>query len=346
MKVSLFLGAGASVIFGKPTTKQFLEVLHKELGPDITKFHNYLNTSLKFNDVEDVLQALKDVRLFATKDIGGLVFTLLSPPKEFDNGDFLQLCEELERRIKSSIKSHYRWNYNDDTILQQVYDHIFSALRSNTDSVDVFTTNYDTAVETYCRDRDCTCIDGFVTNLDHREWTGNFDAKGADKPVRLYKLHGSLDWKRHREYGIIQALELGNTINTEEDIMIMPTHSPKDEEHKTPFADILGLMKQEFKKQDACIVIGYSFRDESINKVFRKFVQDKKTLIVISPTVRNDMKNLFTRCECRVEGNRLYFFTGGEGHVLGFEAKFDRSSAMSLISDSFSALRYHSGDDP
>ena len=346
VKVSLFLGAGASVIFGKPTTKQFLEVLNKELGPDMTKFHNYLNTSLKFNDVEDVLQALTDVRLFATKGMGSLVFTLLSMPKELDNGDFLQLCKDLEQRIKSSIKSNYRWNYDHNNMLRQVYDHIFSDLRSNTDPVTVFTTNYDTAIETYCREGDCTCIDGFVPNLDHRKWTGNFDTKGVDKPVRLYKLHGSLDWKRHREYGIIQGLELGNTVNTEEDIMIMPTHSPKDEERETPFADIFSFMKQEFKKQDACIVIGYSFRDESINDVFRKFVQDKKTLIAISPTVRDDLKNLFPRCNYKVEGNKLHVFTGGGGPVLGFAAAFDRSNGLSLISDSFYALRYHSGDDP
>lgn len=345
MKVSLFLGAGASVIFGKPTTEQFLKVLNKELGPDITKFHDYLNTSLKFNDVEDVLQALKDVRLFAKKDIGGLVFTLLSMPKELDNSSFLQLCQELERRIESSIKSHYRWNHDHDHMLRQVCDSLFSALRSHAGPVTVFTTNYDTAIETYCRGGDCTCIDGFVPNLDHRKWTGNFDTKGVDKPVRLYKLHGSLDWKRHREYGIIQGLELGNTANTEEDIMIMPTRSPKDEERKTPFADIFGFMKQEFKKQDACIVIGYSFRDENINDVFRKFVQGEKTLIVISPTVRDDMKNLFPRCEYSAEGNRLRVITGGGGPVLAFEAAFDRNSAPSLISDSFSALRYHSGDD-
>lgn len=330
-------------MFGKPTTKKFLQVLHKELGPDIMKFHDYLNASLKFNDVEDALQALKDARLFATKEIGSLVFTLLSMPKELDDGGFLPLCEELEQGIKSRIKSHYRWDHANDHKLRHVYDGVFPALRSYTDSVTVFTTNYDSAIETYCRGGDCTCIDGFAQNLDHRKWTGNFDTRGVDKPVRLYKLHGSLDWKKHREYGIIQGLELGNTANTEEDIMIMPTHSPKDEERETPFADIFGLMRQEFKKQDACIVVGYSFRDEKINEVFRKFVQDKKTLIVISPTVRDDMKdNLFTRrCECRVEGNRLSFFTGG-GTVLGFETEFDPGNAANLISDSLSAIGYRS----
>lgn len=345
VKVSLFLGAGASVMFGKPTTKEFLEVLQTKLDSDKMEFYRSLNVNIKFNDVEDVLQTLKDVRLFAMKEIGKLVFRTLPAPKPPNNGDFLSLCTELELQIKSSIKSHYGWNHDHDQRLQDVYDDVFSAL-SQTGSITVFTTNYDTVIETYCRAGNYACVDGFVQNFDHREWTGKFDTEGVDKPVRLYKLHGSLDWKRHREYGIIQGLELGNTANTEEDIMIMPTHSPKDEESKTPFGDIFDLMKQEFKEQDACIVIGYSFRDENINEVFREFVQDKKTLIVVSPTLRDDMKNLFVRgCKYEVRDDRVHVFTRSEGFVLGFESTFDYNSTSTLISNSLSAIRYRVGDD-
>ena len=346
VKISLFLGAGASVMFGKPTTKGFLEVLQTKLDSDKMEFYKFLNANIKFNDVEDVLQALKDVRLFAMKEIGKLVFRTLPAPKPPNNINFLSLCTELELQIKSSIKSYYMWNHDHDQKLQDVYDDVFSAL-SQTGSITVFTTNYDTVIETYCRVRNYACVDGFVQSFDHREWTGKFDTKGVDKSVRLYKLHGSLDWKRHREYGIIQGLELGNTANTEEDIMIMPTHSPKDEENKTPFGDIFDLMKQEFKEQDACIVIGYSFRDENINDVFRKFVQDKKTLIVVSPTLRDDMKNLFVQgCRYNVKDDQVHIFTRGEGFVLGFESTFDHNSTSTLLFKSLSVIRYRVGDDP
>ena len=52
MKVSLFLGAGASAMFGKPTTAEFLKVLPQHLTDDMRPFHDYLVNSLEFRDIE------------------------------------------------------------------------------------------------------------------------------------------------------------------------------------------------------------------------------------------------------------------------------------------------------
>lgn len=344
MKVSLFLGAGASAMFGKPTTAEFLKVLPQHLTDDMRPFHDYLVNSLEFRDIEYVLQATKDMGSFAQTEIGEWVLPQMPLPNQSHrSGEFLQLSSRLEHQIESIIKSYYTWNHAHNPTLLDVYNQIFSNLRSQTDSVTVFTTNYDTAIEMYCIKSGRTCVDGFVDERGYRTWTGNFDAQNADNPIRLYKLHGSLDWKLHREFGIIQSLEVGNNPNIVKDIMIMPTRSPKEEEKATPFSEIFGLMKTEFQNQDACIVVGYSFRDEGVNAVFEEFIRDKKAMIVISPTVIKDLSNNLFKQECESVsgglGNLYISPKEGDVAVIGFEAKFESGNAADLISKSLSVLK-------
>ena len=348
MKVSLFLGAGASAMFGKPTTAEFLELLPERLNATTGAFYSHLADKLQFGDIEDVLQALKEVRLFGKTGVGKLVFACTyMPDVQYVNGGFRPSCDVLKNKIESTIKSHYEWDHAHDQKLVGTYDQIFDCLRSQTDSVTVFTTNYDTAIETYCRRRNCTCVDGFVGTSDLRRWAGNFDTKHADNPVRLYKLHGSLEWKLHKEYGIIMGPELGNSSNIEKDVMIMPTRSPKDEEKETPFSEIFRLMKEELWGQDACIVIGCSFRDESINDVFRAFIRDEKTMIVISPTVAKDVPDNLLQQECESASGplgELYISPKiGLGRVIGFATKFEPGNAAEVIPKSLSIIKEKSG---
>ena len=351
MKVSLFLGAGASTMFGKPTTAEFLQLLPERLNSKTIQFYNHLADKLRFEDIEDALQALKEVRLFCKNDVGKLVLACTSMPGiQHEDNSFWLTCNALKNQIESTIKSQYGWDHEHDQKLIDIYDQIFNYIRSQTGTATVFTTNYDTAIETYCRRRNYTCVDGFVGTSDLRRWAGDFDTKNANSPVRLYKLHGSLEWKLHKEYGIIMGPELGNSSNIEKDIMIMPTRSPKDEEKETPFSEIYRLMKEEFWRQDACIVIGCSFRDESINDVFRAFIREEKTMVVVSPTVAKDVPDNLLQQECESASGplgELYISPKiGLGHVVGFADKFGPHNAAELISKSLSTIQERFGQWP
>ena len=318
------------------------KLLGAAIEGDLSPFYNYLQTELKFGDVEDALQALKDARLFAKTEMGKLVFAHL-PNTRGMSPDFLSLSVELERQIESVIKNNYGWNHDHDQRLTDAYDQIFQHLRSQTGSVTIFTTNYDTVIETYCRVNKHACVDGFVGESDLRRWVGDFDTQNANNSVRLYKLHGSLEWKLHKEYGIIMSPELSNSRNIEKDIMIMPTRSPKDEEKESPFSEIFGFMKKEFKDQDACIVIGYSFRDESVNDVFMEFLRDGKIMIVVSPTSVADLSNNLFKQECELDGGKLgeLYISPKQGSVraIGFDTKFEQDNAEELISESLAVIQ-------
>lgn len=351
MKVSLFLGAGASAMFGKPTTVEFLELLPKHLAGDLSGFYAYLKSELRFRDIEDVLQSLKDARLFAKTEMGKLIFTHL-PNIKGTSLDFLSLSAKLEHQIESIIKNTYVWNHDHghDQRLTDTYDKIFQHMRSQTGSIAVFTTNYDTVIETYCRLNKRVCVDGFAGTSDLRKWAGDFDARNADDSVRLYKLHGSLEWKLHKEYGIIMSPELRDGTNLEKDIMIMPTRSPKDEEKVTPFSTIFDLMKKEFGEQDACIVVGYSFRDKSINDILGELMWCGKTVIAVSPTVVKDLSDNLFKQECKsIRGSLGELCVSpkqGPWRVLGFATKFEPNNAAELISKALSVIRERADHNP
>lgn len=71
--------------------------------------------------------------------------------------------------------------------------------------LDVFTLNYDTVIETWCRKRRISWTDGC---LSVGEWTPSTLIDG-DFELRLWKLHGSVTWL-HQAESIRQAGPLGN----------------------------------------------------------------------------------------------------------------------------------------
>jgi hypothetical protein len=77
-------------------------------------------------------------------------------------------------------------------------------IKKHCNELNIFTTNYDLAIEEYCSNNSIYCIDGFkVDDFKHRFlWKAeNYDNitydKDSSQRIYLYKLHGSLNWKRH-----------------------------------------------------------------------------------------------------------------------------------------------------
>lgn len=307
MKIGLFLGAGASVPFGKPTTVQLKEKLinfttTNDLNEEILQSFLIVN---EYSDIEYVLQAIRDIKNF-TKSKGGNyffthgangIFTYKNGTLPFDT--FAKKVEETETKLENIIFDHYRWDLTSNKHLFAIYDELFKFLKIHGEEIRIFTTNYDRAVEQYCelRKDSFRCIDGFNRNpsdSEFAEWTGVFNTTQKDDRTNifLYKLHGSLNWKIHVNGMLVKTNEEGKPTdsNYTKNLVIYPTLSPKDEEESLPYREIINHFHNELDSIDVCIVIGYSFRD-SLNNSFKKFIQKGKTFIVISP---NAVKDFYT----------------------------------------------------
>ncbi|MGY5147458.1 MAG: SIR2 family protein [Candidatus Nitrosopumilus sp. bin_7KS] len=304
MKIALFLGAGASKIFGKPTTVEMRDKLRKygTLSLDEVIFQSFFSPH-EHKDIEYVLQSIRDIIKFS-KSLGGKYFSnhTKNTYLNFDSNNiqyskFFEHLENVEKELEREIYETYRWNHDFDNELLSVYDEIFNFLKIHSESITVFTTNYDRSVEEYCNLRSSfnQLIDGFSRDPPYSEfsvWDGNYDIKTPESitPIRLFKLHGSLNWKDHKTHGIIKTSETKiDDPNIIRHIAIMPTRTPKDEEETSPYADLLNIFSNRMEQHDACIVIGFSFRDYQINRVFQEFMSKRKPLICISPTAMEDM---------------------------------------------------------
>lgn len=323
MTVSIFLGAGASSAFGYPTTKDFKEILVTELqqkfkdNGNLSSEEKILLTTLMHQphmDIEYIfefwkrLKQLQDKpefsiipRFFNSYQWGGQIKGVPNPGYDqgaelknyFDYGDFLmQFLTDRLYKVYSSKEA------NIETA-RQIYTPLFEALK--TDPLHIFTTNYDTVIEQYAIEEHYDLIDGFQfdPNSGFMIWKPLlFQIKNSSsRSIVLYKLHGSLNWKKHKNYGIVKLPGVEKIMDDDwqytADLLIRPTLSPKEEEGDEPYKLLLSKFVEKIHDTEICLIIGYSFRDKRINEIFYEHLKSGKSLIVVSPTSRNDFDNAF-----------------------------------------------------
>lgn len=308
MKIALFLGAGASAPYGMPTTKELWDKI-KRGNLDFPR--RDLLDSDDFPDIEHVLSVLDQLITFADSRAGRLC-------AEFVAGVSCNECDspahQFAKRLKSHIDDsrsskeiieqliteHYKWDLSNNEYAEKILRPLFDLARSREGHVTVFTTNYDTAIEEYCRtsDRHIEQIDGFTFRATGRTlvWDGNFSPQdGFGTKVFLYKLHGSMSWFID---GSGPRASLSQKIHTDESkdqkrgMYIRPSLDTKNEAtQKEPYTTILHQFAQTLPSFDMCVVIGYSFRDHHISDEMFKFAKAGKVLAVLSPTAATDFVN-------------------------------------------------------
>ncbi|MEO9307460.1 MAG: SIR2 family protein [Nitrososphaera sp.] len=298
MKITLFLGAGASTPFGKPTTVQLKDKLSKEFPfslemPFLPRFFDHK----EYPDIEYILQSVKDIRNFLDS-YGGKFFSHAGFGLHFQTNhgqipfvNFVKDIKKIQDVLEEKIFENYSWRHTEDNNLSYIYDEIFSFIRKYSDQMIVITTNYDRAIEEYCenQNKQIRCIDGFQLSGSRFLWAkGDYGYAGNNNngnDLFLYKLHGSLNWKKHEKYDIERTTEewKPKDPNYEENMLVYPTLSPKDGYEKEPYKSIRDNFVKMMDISDLCIVIGFSFRDIHINDIFLKFLKNGKTIIVISP---------------------------------------------------------------
>lgn len=293
MRIALFLGAGASVPYGMPTTADLKEKMRLA---DIGLPLKGMQDPVEFPDVEHILSVVDRTidfaesragKLYASHDAGGIF------------NDSVAKSRSLKKSLEKIISAGYKWDPSNDLVAAKVLEPLFKLARSEADqSVTVFTTNFDTVIEEYCArsDRRIDRIDGFnnrpSSNL--HIWDGKFTPKdeSAHTWVFLYKLHGSMSWLRRDLDGRMSIVQKPDTRASEDpnhDMFIRPSLDVKDEATAVvPYAAIKRKFDELLPSFDACVVIGYSFRDKRISEKLVDFVRGGKMLVAISPTAAAD----------------------------------------------------------
>lgn len=153
----------------------------------------------------------------------------------------------------------------------------------------IFTTNYDLCFEQAARQQQFVLVDGFshstpqVYDRAHfsydivRRDTGTEAPDYVENVFHLYKLHGSLDWRRN-----------GTTIQRSRDaadgdpVLIYPRDTKFQEAFEAPYLDMMGALQMALRERDtALIVTGFGFNDDHISKPVMAAVEANMSLRVI-----------------------------------------------------------------
>ncbi len=317
-KVSYFLGAGASRAFDYPTTSEFVTELKKIVEPLELGILNSILSLPKVSDIEHVLKILDPI---VNPDSADYLKTLFRKNEavlnisglEMDWNSFLRYCNKLKQNIINELFSQYEFNDNILDKALKEYQRLFSFVEIwNQLDIHVFTTNYDSIIENFCMNSENSVFScGFRTDKRNNRqfWHPEEFKRKTSQPfarnIRLYKLHGSLDWRKTSQNRIervpIEERISQRTKRYTENLLIYPAE--KDYTKGEPFRILQKYFEQVLNSHKVCLVIGFSFRDPQINNTFLDYLRANKehNLIVLSPSATKDVTDNLIIGEKRLE---------------------------------------------
>lgn len=297
-KVLLFLGAGASAEAGLPTTAMvtrhfetfavktsrpsaaLVESVFRLVQVEVATAKGIAPSSVDFEDVLGILLDAAEGRdVVAAKNILRLLEARF-PRLKLD-----RLVRDLVLYVRGLFLPVRDVSYLD-VLLDLVWAHEGT----------IATLNYDVAVERRHRQKGRQVKTGF--GADGR-WVG-FET--ADPGIELLKLHGSVHWLRRGivlddAYSVLEALisfsepfltglhKTAAWVAGERDPgvrLLMNIGLSKEQLYVTPpFSEIVTRFRARLGEVDIIVVVGYSFRDAAINRMFVEGVRRHPVPVVV-----------------------------------------------------------------
>ena len=299
MKTALFLGAGASVFAGQPTTKELMKRVRKRVQEHEDIQHmdkdrqNYImrvinNTA--YSDIEKLYDGIEQMiginRNPNCKPIIG--------ESDSYNTDHVKIIDDLtglQSTIREVLLDSFSVDPRSHGTIKMTYDRIWKEMKNNgTKEFQIFTTNYDTVMEEYCIEANLVVANGFVPYRHlSRYWSDVWTAETANI-VYLTKLHGSINWHRNNDGEIV---EIGGVEqrSPDRDILIAPTEGAKHYDGE-PFSALMDRFRKEIENVDVLLVIGFSYRDDEIVRIIRSRLENGMAMISVSPDAAVDIRRV------------------------------------------------------
>lgn len=149
--------------------------------------------------------------------------------------------------------------------------------------LEIFTTTYDVLFERAFEAARVPVFDGFVGThhpFFYPECLDDDDLLPKSKWIRLWKLHGSVNWRL--EEGVAGKRIIRSHL-TQGGELILPSHRKYDESRKQPYVAYMDRLLRILNSEHALLITcGYSFRDEHINALLYGALDNRKTLNIIA----------------------------------------------------------------
>ncbi|HET9768530.1 MAG TPA: SIR2 family protein [Thermoanaerobaculia bacterium] len=142
--------------------------------------------------------------------------------------------------------------------------------------IEIFTINYDLLLETGLEDLGVPYFDGFVGTMAGQfrpELVDSLDSsEGAYRLpatfVRLWKLHGSVNWEEIVVDGRRRIIRRGIVIKEGATAAIYPSDEKYDQSRRVPFVVLMDRLRRALSMPETLtLVAGYSFGDQHLNEM-------------------------------------------------------------------------------
>jgi len=157
--------------------------------------------------------------------------------------------------------------------------------------VKVFTTNYDLCVEEAASRLGVVLIDGFSHSAEQRfnrdyfqhdlvrRQTSGTKADYIDGVFHLYKLHGSIDWRRRADSVVIRSRASDQALKP---VLIYPRSTKYQEAFESPYLDMFAAFQAALREPDTALLIaGFGFADDHISAPIWSALESNLSLRVI-----------------------------------------------------------------
>ena len=195
---------------------------------------------------------------------------------------------EVEKTICSTIADLV--SPADSIISQRMPHHDFADWAkkvSRTASLEIFTTNYDVLLERALETSGVPVFDGFVGTLHpffYPECLEDEDLLPKPKWIRLWKLHGSVNWVLEDVGSVgVTRKRIIRVQPTKSGELILPSHRKYDESRKQPYMAYMDRLLRILSAEHALLITcGYSFGDEHINAILYGALDNRNTANIIA----------------------------------------------------------------
>ncbi|MCL4504570.1 MAG: SIR2 family protein [Chloroflexi bacterium] len=293
-EIVLLLGAGASVEAGVPYSGQMVqEVEGLVTGNDrewahFLNLYNFVRSAIYYSEgihgrfnpgynIERLVNTLDELRKKDEHTLFPFVGSWNPKLVEVAGNNFIHATELRNSIVQRLRQAWLPLKHGKDA---EYFSRLLDFQHQFEHPLRVFTLNYDLCVETACGDNN---VERGFDEMHLWDWRRFDDTPATDKPIFLYKLHGSNDWYRQSN-GSLTYTDACQSISDSAAAIIF------GDAYKLQYIDPFLFFAYEFRRwtleANVIVVIGYSFGDQHINGIISQALHanTQRLLLSVSPT--------------------------------------------------------------
>jgi len=270
---AILVGSGGSVPYGLPSMGDLASEIKSKLSNKYdsdVKWREFISQLETTNNLEIALETTTlddDIH----KDIIWTVWSLINEQDIASKNKFL-----LEQTSPVFLK-------------------ILSKFIQLSGITNIVTTNYDRIIEYAACFANCKYQTGF-SDGDIRIFQ-QFRSNNSKRMVNIFKVHGSIDWFKHNDTGILYSLpffDIETLKNKYSPLIVTPGNSKYKETHLDPFRTVITKADDALRSSCAYLCIGYGFNDEHIQPIILDENRNKnKPIVIVTKEITPKIHELF-----------------------------------------------------